>query len=210
MAVPQHGRVHRTPAYEVEIAVAQLDPAPAALSALAACLSAEERRRAGRYVAERDRRRFVVARGRLRQLLAKRVHASAKAVDIVTGLNGKPALGPRFAATRLRFSVAHCEDLAIYAFASGREVGVDLEKVREVPEADAIAERICSFREMQAYAALAPSERLAGFFALWTRKEALAKALGEGLSADLRELDVSPLGNFFPAPGFVAAVACVG
>lgn len=195
---------------EIDVVVARLDPDLEAQGRLAACLAPHERQRAERYVAERDRRRFVVARGRLRELLAERVGTSAEAVDIVPGRNGKPALGPRFAATRLRFSVAHCEDLAIYAFAFGREVGVDLEKVRQMPEADAIAGRICSSREMQAYAALAPSQRLAGFFGLWTRKEALAKALGEGLSANLRELDVSSLANFFPASGFIAAATCAG
>src|SRR5881394_1929076 len=93
---------------EIEVVVARLDPSLVAQGRIAACLAPHERRRAERYVAERDRRRFVVARGRLRELLAERLDAPAEAIDIVAGRNGKPALGSRFAAARLRFNVARC------------------------------------------------------------------------------------------------------
>ena len=193
---------------DIEVVVACLDPGAAAQGRLAAHLSREERLRAGRYASERDRRRFVVTRGRLRELLAERVGAAAGDLDLVSGRNGKPALGGRFAASGLRFSASRCEELAIYAFAR-HEVGIDLEKVRALPGADAIAERICSPAELRAYRSLASEGRLAGFFALWTRKEALAKARGDGLSGDLRALDASAVRNFQPASGFVAA-ACLG
>jgi 4'-phosphopantetheinyl transferase len=199
--------MHSVLAGGVHVVVARLDAGAQAQADLAACLAPHERLRAQRYVAERDRRRFIVARARLRELLGERVGVPAEAVDIVAGRNGKPALGPRCAGSGVCFNLARCEDLAIYAFA-GREVGIDLEKVRELPEADAIAERICAPAELGCYRALAAPEKLAGFFALWTRKEALAKARGEGLSRDLREIDASAVRNFHPVPGFIAA-ACL-
>jgi 4'-phosphopantetheinyl transferase len=104
---------------------------------------------------------------------------------------GKPALSRRFANSDLRFNVSHSEDVAVYAFSRGREIGVDVEAVRELRDADDIAVRFFSRRENEAYLALDPRDRLLGFFNCWTRKEAFIKALGDGLYYPLDCFDVS-------------------
>ncbi|MGH8264790.1 MAG: 4'-phosphopantetheinyl transferase family protein [Steroidobacteraceae bacterium] len=209
----------------IEVVVTQLDLAPGAVHALAALLSRTERQRAERLRADRDRRRFIVARARLRQLLARRLGTRPESIDLVSGLRGKPAL----ACNGLHFNVSHSEDIAVYAFSRGGEVGVDVEAIRRLREADDIAARTFSRRENEAYAALEPHLKALGFFNCWTRKEALVKAVGHGLSMPLDDIEVTlapgepakllrlgdmtgerigwRLQSFRPAPGFVAALA---
>ena len=213
---------------DVEVIVARPDVGADAVSASAKLLSNEERERAARFAFEPDRRRYIVTRALLRQLLAARLGIPPEAVELAAGARGKPALAGQLAASALRFNVSHCQDVAVYAFASGREVGIDVEAVRELPDADDVAARWFSPREYAAYRALAPEERPLGFFQCWTRKEAFIKALGDGLYHPLDRFDVTlapgeparilrvedvpgdrcrwRLEGFSPVPGFVAAV----
>lgn len=192
-----------------EIVVARLDAGPDETRSLESCLSITERERAAKFHFERDRRRFIVARARLREELAARLGVSAQQVEFAYGDNGKP----RLANQALQFSVSHCDDVALFAFSHDAEVGVDIEAIRPVREADAIAVQFFSPLEHAGYAALAPRDRLLGFFRVWTRKEAYVKALGVGFSMALERFDLSvaPRGwrlhSFFPLPGFVASLA---
>jgi 4'-phosphopantetheinyl transferase len=212
----------------IEVVLTGLEVSREAVRASAALLSDAERQRARRFAFDRDHRRFTVARARLRQLLAERLGTRPEAIELTQGVHGKPALARRCGYPDLRFNVSHCEDVAVYAFASGREVGIDVEAVRALRDADEIAARFFSRRENEAYLGLDPSDRPLGFFKCWTRKEAFIKALGEGLSHPLDRFDVSlrpgeparilrvenrpgddcgwRMQSFSPAAGFVAAV----
>ena len=175
----------------VEVVATALDVGRESVRALTALLSEAERQRASRFLFDRDRRRFTVARARLRQLLAARLGVEPESVELTYGTHGKPALARRSTDPNLRFNASHSEDVAVYAFAAGREVGIDVEVVRVITDADDIAARSFSRRENEAYLALDPRDRPLGFFNCWTRKEAFIKALGEGLSHPLDRFDVS-------------------
>lgn len=212
----------------VEIVVAALDVTPQTAHRLSLWLSEEERQRAGRFAFEREWRRFVVARGRLRQLLAERLAMRPESIELVYGERGKPALAQPLSHSGLRFNVAHSGELAVYAFSRKHEVGVDVEAVRTLPDADNIAARFFSRCENETYRALESCHKRTGFFNCWTRKEAFIKALGDGLYHPLDRFDVSlipgeparilrvdgtpgeecgwRLQSFSPAAGFVAAV----
>ncbi len=195
---------------------------------LEAALSAEERRRAARYRHARDRRRFVAARASLRCLLAAHMDAEPAEVAFVYGVNGKPALasgGPSF-------NLSHSHDLALIALTRGRDVGIDVERIRPLTAAPRIAARLWTGREAAALEALAGDERLAAFHATWTRKEAVVKGLGVGLSGRLDGFEVPTdgaptsrslrvagrdgraeawwLSDLRPAPGYVGALALRG
>jgi 4'-phosphopantetheinyl transferase len=197
----------------IEVVAARLDQGSEALRPMWEVLTDAERRRALRLRFEHDRRRFVVARARLRELLAERLGARPRALELVSGPGGKPGLAPKLAASGWRFNVSHCDELALYAFSRESELGIDLEAIRPVGEADAIAERFFAPGERRDYSLLASGERTLGFLRIWTRKEALAKGLGAGLSVPLEALDASapPPGwsieSFSAEPGFVAALA---
>jgi 4'-phosphopantetheinyl transferase len=212
----------------VEAVATRLDVGFEDYCASTCLLSDAERQRAGRFASNRVRRRFVVARARLRQLLGARLGVRPESVELVFGAHGKPALARRYAASGLHFNASHSEDVAVYAFSIGREIGVDVEALRVIRDADAIAARFFSRTEYQAYLALDPRDRPAGFFNCWTRKEAFVKALGDGLHYPLDRFDVSLAPDepakilrvanttgeecgwtvhcFVPEPGFIGAV----
>jgi len=197
----------------IEVLAARLDPPPQHARTLAGWLCEAEHRRSERFRFERDRQRFVVGRARLRQLLAQRLGVKPASRPLEYGPGGKPALGRGQARSGWRFNVSHCGELALYALARGREVGVDVEATGPVPEADAIARCAFSPREYEEYRALAPKDRAARFLEVWTRKEALLKARGQGVGTPLDRFDVCTpasgwgVHSFSPAPGYVAAVA---
>jgi 4'-phosphopantetheinyl transferase len=203
----------------IEILTARLDAWGATAHALSRWLCDTEQRRAARFRFDRDRRRYIVARARLRQLLAARLDVRPECVEFRYGPNGKPALAPRFATTGWHFNVSHCGGLAVFAFSREGEVGVDVEAIREVRDADAIAARVFSRRENDAYRALPGHEKPLAFLRLWTRKEACVKLLGNGLCAPLDRFDVplAPdeprawrLESFTPLSGFIGALATRG
>lgn len=189
--------------------VARLDVGEDTEHALAASLSDEERQRACRFRLARERRRYTVARGRLRQLLAERLRTHPRSIQLCREVHGKPRLAPGSAAADWRFNVSHCGDLALFAFLRGREVGIDIESVHALQDVDAISAQYFPPRELAAFLALAPRDKALGFFRGWTRAEALAKALGVGLRRACARDEASGwrLHSFSPAPGYVAALA---
>jgi len=173
---------------EVHVVQVPLQAEDAGYQALAALLSADEAQRAQRFVFDVHRRRFTVARGMLRSFLARLLHVSPAALHFHAGAHGKPSL-PDF--PRLQLNVSHSGDVALYAFAWERPVGVDVECLREV-EFLALAKHSFSTYEQECLRELPASQLPEAFFACWSRKEAFIKAVGEGLSFPLRDFDVEP------------------
>ena len=155
-------------------------------AALEAVLSADERRRAAAFIFAEDRRRFIVGRARLRQVLARYVAAPPEALRFCYGAHGKPALASSRSAPC--FNLSHSAGLAALAIA-GCDVGVDIEAVRPVDSA--VAERFFSAGENAALRGLRGVDWRDAFYRCWTRKEAMVKALGKGLSLRLASFDVS-------------------
>jgi len=185
-------------------------------------LSQDERGRAARFVTQRDRERFVAARGRLREILAKYAACDPAAVAFNYNPHGKPRLrggGPNF-------NLSHSENLAILAIADSAEIGVDLEAIR--PLREDIAERFFSPTEVLELRGLPDDDQVKGFYRCWTLKEAFVKAVGMGLTLPLDGFDVSIAGpprlnrlasefgakedwslvQLEPSPGFVGAICC--
>jgi 4'-phosphopantetheinyl transferase len=147
----------------------------------------------------------VAARAALRRLLADATGARPEALALEAGRDGKPRLpgGPRF-------SVSHAGDLALVALDPARELGVDLEPVRVVPEAADIAERWFAPEE-RALLRAAGADGGAAFARVWTRREAWLKGLGVGLDEAFagRPVDLArwTLHDLVPAPGHAGALA---
>jgi 4'-phosphopantetheinyl transferase len=150
-------------------------------------LQPDELDRANRFYFEKDRKRFVIARGFLRVLLGRYLQNDPKSLMFSYGAYGKPAL----AATSLRFNMSHSGNVALYALTEGREIGVDVERVRADFTSDDIARRFFSPFEVESLCGLPGEERVEGFFRCWTRKEAYIKATGRGLSQPLDGFDVT-------------------
>ncbi|MDM0105326.1 4'-phosphopantetheinyl transferase superfamily protein [Variovorax sp. J22R24] len=163
-------------------------PAPQAVAAL----SEAEWERARRFVFKRDRNRFVAAHAALRETLSAQCGIPASMLDFALGPFGKPTLAEDIG---LRFNLSHSQSLALIAVCENAEVGVDIELLRPMPDAWALADNHFSAAERRALAALPPEERDRGFLCCWTRKEACLKATGLGLSVDTRSFEVGVLPN---------------
>lgn len=201
---------------------------------LAQTLTPDERLRVERFHFERDRQRFIVGRGILRMILGQYLGLEPGRLQFCYGPHGKPALAGTFTGQtgRLCFNLAHSQNLALYAVTCEREIGVDIEYIRAISEADQITARFFSAQESAVWLSLPPDQRQAAFFNCWTRKEAYIKALGDGLAQPLAGFDVSlapgeaagllsiggdrqaaapwSIQTLAPAPGYAAALAVKG
>lgn len=192
---------------EVHVWALPLDAPQHVVERLSPALSDDERTRADRFVFERDRRRFVAARGWLRAVLGQCLGVDAGEVRFEYSAAGKPSIAPRPNQRPLHFNLSHSEELAVVAVTPLAPLGVDVERVRPLDDADALVARFFSRNEHRAFSALPADQRPPAFFALWTRKEALLKATGEGLGQPLSLVEVS----FLPSePARVIAIAGSG
>jgi 4'-phosphopantetheinyl transferase len=162
-------------------------------------LDDEERARAIRFVRPPDRHRFVSAHAALRLFLARCLDIGPAAVRYQYGPHGKPRLGPGL--PPLEFNLSHSRGLGVLAAARDRSVGVDVEFVHDLPDATSLADEHFSEVERAALRALPRVEQRDAFFRCWTRKEAVIKATGEGLSRALGSFDVDL------APGSTSALS---
>jgi 4'-phosphopantetheinyl transferase len=210
---------------EVHIWLAVLDVDPQERTRLRSYLNEEEVSRAERFVFPHDRDHFIVARGRLRELVGRYLHCPPNVVQFKTGRYGKLSLVDD--GDSLRFNLSHSHGLALYGFCLGREIGIDTEKIRPEFAGEEIAERYFSATEQRELAELPKELRDTAFFLCWTRKEAYIKAHGDGLQIPLDSFDVSlkpgepeklrsmdsgrwSMRSFLPAPDFVAALIVGG
>jgi 4'-phosphopantetheinyl transferase len=190
---------------EVQVWIAPLDVSDGRYADLARSLSAEERRR-GDDLPPVLARRFVVARGILRDLLSGFTGTPAQKLKFEYGNAGKPSLVDH----DINFNVSHSADLGLFAFSPDRPVGVDVENERPVRRLLDVAQRFMSEEEVRTLAAAAPEQRDATFLRSWVVREARLKAEGKSVwsgaeSASTRDNLTHKL--FSPRPGFIAAVA---
>jgi phosphopantetheinyl transferase len=93
-------------------------------------LSDDELARMSKYAFARDRVRFAICRGILRELLGRYLSLNEKTIEIKLGARGKPALVRDRQVVDLRFNLSHSHGFAVLAFTIGRELGVDTELIR--------------------------------------------------------------------------------
>ncbi len=154
-------------------------------------LSADERDREARTLAARARETFVVARGLLRALIGTYLGLPAGDIAFAYTPLGRPWLPPSAGRPPLQFSVSHSGGRVAIAFTQLARLGIDIERVRATPDCEAIAARFFARAERDALAALPGDARTSAFFSCWTRKEAVLKAVGLGISGGLRRVEVA-------------------
>jgi len=163
---------------------------------LASLLDPTERVRAAQFHFERDQKNYVVTRGLLRRLLAITLHRPASALAFMYAARGKPALIAENTQDRtLYFNVTHSSGFAMFALVWNRQVGIDLESTarldRDEKKLCGLATRVLSPNELVIWHSLPDvASRRAALLRAWTRKEALAKATGEGLFIEPRSLEL--------------------
>jgi 4'-phosphopantetheinyl transferase len=162
---------------EIAVWVLPLDDSADVHAEARALLTSEEQSRAERYRSSSARRQFAATRALLRRILGAHLAISPLEVPIQHAGAGKPTV----LGTDLHFNVTHTEGLALVALAH-RAVGIDVERVRQMANAEGLVARFFSPRERDQFLSLPAAMRQAGFFRGWTCKEALIKACGLGVS----------------------------
>ncbi|HUZ05698.1 MAG TPA: 4'-phosphopantetheinyl transferase superfamily protein [Acidobacteriaceae bacterium] len=156
-------------------------------------LDEQERHRAERFHRQQHRERFVAAHGGMRRLLSVCTGYPARELRF---LDDDASKKPRLDGYSLGFNLTHSGDWAALAVSHDGDVGLDIEEIR--PVEPALPQRYFSPQEQAALSTLTGEEWVAGFFRAWTRKEALLKAVGAGLSLPLDAFTVT-LENEAPA-----------
>ncbi len=217
---------------DVHVWRAMLNQPPSQTRHLHQNLAADEKARAARFYFEKDRKHFIIARGVLRAILGRYLNRAPECLSFCYSSYGKPALAGEPDLNAIRFNLSHSHGIALYAVTRGREVGIDLERIRSGLASAQIAGRFFSPREITMLQEIPAEMQNQAFFRCWTRKEAYIKAWGEGLSLPLDQFDVSldpgepgivvgashdpseasrwSLRELTPAPGYAAAVAVEG
>lgn len=177
---------------EVHIWSASVDVTPSRIETLSHVLSPDEVKRANRYYFERDTNRYIIARGVLRHILSRYCNRHPGELKFVYNEYGKPALAGH---DMLRFNVSHSGEQVLYGISWGREIGVDIERVRPFKTARQIVDKYFSDYERKEFYCVPDQLKDEAFFACWTRKEAYIKAQGMGLSLPLNQFSISFLPN---------------
>lgn len=207
---------------------AEEDPEAGLTAGLEGRLTPEERQRAARFRFAEDRQAYVISHAALNEILAAYVGAEPEDLRYVQNAHGKPALTSPH--QDVRFNLSHTRGMSLIAVSRGREVGVDIERMRGDAPVAQIAPRYFSDEEWDALQGLPEPERLGAFHEIWTRKEACLKAVGTGLAGGLGDFDVAVgpaapsllrasrrslgppegwwLQDLHVGPGYAAAVAC--
>jgi 4'-phosphopantetheinyl transferase len=151
-------------------------------------LSTGERARAGRLKRPQDRERALQAYCAIRRIIALQLAVGPRCLEFDTTTSGKPFLaGP---AKNLEFNLSHSGRHGLIVVAKDRSVGIDVEVRRPIRDLSGLALQIATAREAERLRQLPNSQVHSRFFDLWSRKEAVLKASGEGFLVDPREVEV--------------------
>jgi 4'-phosphopantetheinyl transferase len=153
-----------------------------------ALLSTRERARAGRLKRPDERRRSLQAHCAVRRVLALQLGVDPGYLEFDTTDTGKPFLAKP--AQALQFNLSHSDRHGLIAVAEDRSVGVDIEMTRPMSDLLEVAVGVATAREIDLLRQLPAGEMHSSFFDLWTRKEALLKAIGRGFLLDPRQVEV--------------------
>jgi len=170
---------------------------PADIESLARTLPADQQVAAARFGNDVLRNRHVVAHAMTLDVLGSHADRPEGRFVLTRDSYGKPHVAGPGRARRLRFNLAHSGAMAVVAISDGREVGVDIERVRPDIDIAGLARLCFTEREIAALAQVSQTDRVAAFFSCWTRKEALLKAQGTGLLSPPADVQAG-LGRYEP------------
>jgi 4'-phosphopantetheinyl transferase len=176
---------------DVHLWRAKLDQSNECVKQLTQMLSDEEQRKTERFHFDKDRKRFIVSHGVLRTILSRYLDVEPNRLRFGYRSHGKPYLVEKLNGEEVCFNLSHSHSMSLYAFTRSRQIGVDIEYIHPITEADQIVARFFSSNEHAMWQQLPKGQKQEAFFNCWTRKEAYIKARGEGLSLPLDQFDMS-------------------
>jgi 4'-phosphopantetheinyl transferase len=149
-------------------------------------ISHEEKIRAQKFHYEADRETYVTCHALLRLILAKYINTTPLEIRFETGRNNKPGIHNNL----IYFNIAHTRNEFAIAVCNNFHVGIDIESIHQDIDIFSVAKSFFSSKEHD-FIFKSDNAEKDRFFLLWTRKEALLKAIGTGLTDNIKELDLS-------------------
>ena len=191
-------------------------------------LSDDEINKINRFIFEKDRITHTISKGTLRYIMSG--YLNLKPEEIIFNQNeyGKPFISEDQNPEKIQFDLSHSGDMIIYAISKGRNIGIDIQEIKDSDSVIDIVEHYFSETEKSAFRSLPDEQKLKGFHSCWARKEAYIKALGLGLSYPLNSfsMPVTPeyssaviyddkgtaysVTDIITSPGYAATVAVEG
>lgn len=153
-------------------------------------LSDDEKNKSQRFCNAKTRNAFIARRGLLRILLSRYLGSEARDLRFTYNAFDKPMVESLSESYELHFNVSYADDVALIAM-SRNEVGIDIERIDTDYPCLTIAEEFFAPHEISTLRALPHSEVVRTFFCYWTAKEAVAKAIGKGLSIPLEKIQLA-------------------
>jgi 4'-phosphopantetheinyl transferase len=198
MDIPRSAAIDLPKAGEVRVWIAHVDVSTAVLERLEKNLSLAESQQAGKFRFERDRKRYVLAHGALREILCGYLGTGPRSIAFELNAFGKPFLRREASGDpQIRFNLSHSNELVAIGVVVGRHLGIDIEFIRPMDDIDSIGKAYFTEAERNILNTSGSDRKVETFFACWTRKEAYIKAVGKGLSIPLTSFDVSMIPGSF-------------
>ncbi len=154
-------------------------------------LDDDELKRYHSYYFLKDKIRYLVSRGFIKDLLAKYLDVDPDVISICRSRYGKPYLDKSLNEYGIQFSLAHSHDILVIAIARNRRVGIDIEYIHKKVDYLKVASHFFTEREKMTLESLSDSQRRSAFYNYWTRKEALLKAVGDEPPMDFLDVEAS-------------------
>ena len=150
------------------------------LPSLSEPLSIQEKTQAKKFINSYLRERYIISHGLLRYLLAFYAKSNPHTIEYSFNQFGKPFLKNN--SSNLQFNMSHSKDYAAYILALDCQVGIDIEQKDKNIDIQGLLDLILTKEEAIIFNELNSAEKLDTFYEVWTKKEAILKALGQGLS----------------------------
>jgi len=172
---------------DIHLWTISLDTSEDQIERLRSVLSPAEKKKATYYKFELVQHSYVVTQAVLKLLLS--AYLAIEPAEVIMGVHkkGKPFLVND---ASICFNISNSHALCVYAFSRDAEVGIDIEKIRDLPDIDLLIEKNLTSREKK-YFQKDPDKRLTRFFQFWTFKESYLKAIGEGMRLTPENLEFS-------------------
>jgi 4'-phosphopantetheinyl transferase len=151
-------------------------------------LSKQEISRADKFYFSIDKKRYLLTRALLKNILARITGADPQKLHFKFNEHGKPHL-ENF--KHIYFNISHSADIGLIAVTDCAAIGIDVEEYRKRLQLQEISKRFFSRYETDVLSKLPDNQKMHAFFNCWTRKEAFIKALGLGLTLPLKHFDVT-------------------
>jgi 4'-phosphopantetheinyl transferase len=152
-------------------------------------LSAKERIQANNYRTRSLRDQYIMSHGILRHILSHYTKQSPVNVEFTHNEYGKPFLKD----SNIQFNMSHSHNMASFVVALDCRVGIDIELHNDNLDVQELEDLVLTSKESKYLSNLKPKEKLTLFYDLWTKKEALIKATGQGLSYPINTIEAIDL-----------------